>query len=142
MAKAVGRSLPISTKQAIEICDFIRYESVSNAKDILNNVVNEKKIVPFKRFNADVGHKRKTGPGRYPKKASKEIIKLLETVEANAQFKGLNTTNLVIKHLCANKARKQWHFGRKRRRRMKRTNVEVIVEEKAKEKKDKGKEKK
>ena len=142
MAKAVGRSLPISTKQAIEICDFIRHKSVTNAKAILNDVLNEKKAIQFKRFNADMGHKKGIGPGRYPKKTSKEILRLLETAEANAQFKGLNTTNMVIKQLIANKAGKQWHFGRKRRRKMKRTHIEVIVEEKAKETKDKGKEKK
>ena len=61
-----------------------------------------------------------------------EFIKLIESAEANAQFKGLNTSKLVISHISANKASKAWHYGRKSRRKMKRTNVEVIVEENTK----------
>ena len=61
-----------------------------------------------------------------------EIIKLMEDVEANAQFKGLNTSNLVIAHISAHKAGKAWHYGRKSRRKMKRTTIEIVVEEKAK----------
>jgi len=37
---------------------------------------------------------------------------------------------LVIAHISAHKASKAWHSGRKSRRRMKRTNVEIVVEEK------------
>jgi len=36
----------------------------------------------------------------------------------------------VIRHINAHKGETAWHFGRKRRRRMKRTNLEIIVEEK------------
>lgn len=129
MAKAVGRGLPISTKHAIEICSFIRNKQLSKAKGILTGVMNKKLAIPFKRFNSDVGHKTKIGPGRFPTKASKELLKLLEGVEANAQFKGLNTAELVIGHICAHKARKAWKYGRFRGRQMKRTNVEVIVKE-------------
>jgi len=129
MAKVTGRSLPISTKQSIEICNFVRYKELTKAKDFLNKVVEKKAAVPFTRFNGDVGHKRKLGPARFPVKTSKEIIQLLESVEANAQFKGLDTSRLIINHICANKAGKQFHYGRKRRRQMKRTNIDVIVEE-------------
>lgn len=132
MAKVAGISLPISTKHSIEICNFIRNKNLSKARDLLKEVIELKKTIPFKRFTGDVGHKKgKIGPGRYPKKASIEIIKLLNTAEANAQFKGLNTSNLVIKHICANKASTPWRYGRQRRRKMKRTHVEIIVEEKA-----------
>ncbi len=138
MARAIGISLPISTKHSIEICNFIRNKNLSKARDLLKDVIEEKISVPFKRFKGGVGHKKGIGSGRYPKKSSIEIIKLLNTVEANAQFKGLNTSNLFIKHICAQKAPRQWHYGRQRRRKMKRTHIEVIVEERAaKEKKTK-----
>lgn len=132
MAKAMGRALPISFKQTVEVCNFIRSKNVNDAKDILKNVAEKKMVVPFKKFNRDLGHKKKSGAGRFPVKVSKELIKLLEAVEANAQFRGLNTSNLTIMHICAHKGSKAWHFGRKRRRQMKRTNIEVIVEERAK----------
>lgn len=132
MARAIGMALPISFKQSVEICGFIKNKNVFDAKKVLKDVSEKKLAVPFKRYNFDLGHKKGTGPARYPEKASREIIKLIETAEANAQFKGLNTSNLVIAHISAHKAGKAWHYGRKTRRKMKRTNVEIIVEEKAK----------
>lgn len=130
MARAVGRALPVSFKQSVEICRFIKNKNVNDAKKMLQNVIDKNLAIPFKRYNIDLGHKKKTGPARYPKKASKHFIKLIEGVEANAQFKGLNTANLVIAHVSAHKASKAWHFGRKPRRKMKRTNIEIVVEEK------------
>ena len=50
MAKVVGRALPISTKFSIEICNFIRNMSTSNAKEMLKGVVEGKRAVPFKIF--------------------------------------------------------------------------------------------
>ena len=88
MARAIGVSLPISSKQSIEICNFIREKDVNFAKKFLDEVIKDKKAVPFKRFNADVGHKKGMAAGRYPKKASMEFLSLLNQVEANAQFKG------------------------------------------------------
>ena len=132
MARALGSALPISFKQSVEICSHIRNRKVVDAKKILGNVAELKAAIPFRRFNFDLSHKTKIGPGRYPKKASKEFIRLIEDAEANAQFKGLNTSNLVISHIAAHKASKAWHYGRKTRRKMKRTNVEIVVEEKAK----------
>lgn len=132
MARAIGMAIPVSFKQSVEICRFIENKDVNKAKKLLQEVIDKKSAIPFKRFNFDLGHKKGVGPARYPEKASKEIIKLIENVEANAQFKGINTSNLVIAHISAHKAGKAWHFGRKTRRRMKRTNIEIIVEEKVK----------
>lgn len=134
-AKANGISLSISTKQAIEICSFIRNRNLQEAKKLLNEVILLKKSIPFTRFNADLGHKKKIGPARYPVKAAKQINKLLDSVEANAQFKGLGK-NLIIKHIKADFASRPFHFGRQRRRKMKRTNIEIVVEEKVEQKKE------
>ena len=140
MAKAVGTSLHVSTKHAIEICALLRRKKISYAKELLKKVVEKKQAVPFRRFNGDVGHKKGIGPGRYPKKASTEILQLLECVEANAQFKGLNTSELMIEHICAHKAGKVMRYGRQRGRTSKRTHIEVMVKETAK--KEAAKEKK
>ena len=137
IAKAVGRALPISTKQSIEICAFIRRRHLEKAKKKLVDVINKRSAIPFKRFNDNIGHKKEMAAGSYPEKACSHILKLLEAVEANAQFKGLNTSNLGIIHICAHKAARPWHYGRQRRRKTKRTNVEIIVQEKAEEKKSK-----
>lgn len=130
MARVAGRSLPISTKFSIEICNFIRNKNTSEAKKILRDVVDGKRAVPFKIFKKDLSHKRKIGPGRYPKKPAEEIFKLIESAEANAQFKGLNTSDLCITHINAHLASRPWRYGRQRRRKAKRTHIEIVVEEK------------
>ena len=130
--RAVGRSLPISTKVSVEISNFLRKRSLQDAKRILERVVNEEQAIPYRRFNKDIGHKPgKIGPERYPKKASTEFINVMKNVEANAQMKGFNTNNLQIIHLCAHKASRPWHYGRQRRLLMKRTHVEIVVQEAA-----------
>ena len=131
MARAIGKSLPISFKQSVEICRFIKNRNTDDIKRILQSVMKKKTAIPFTKYNSDLAHKRKVGPGRYPEKASMEFIKLIESAESNAQFKGLNTSNLIIAHVSAHKASKVWHSGRKSRRKMKRTNVEIVVEEKS-----------
>lgn len=141
MARAVAQSAGISFKKSIMICNLIRKKKLSDARKRLEEVIAEKKAVPFTRFNDGVGHRSNiSGPGRYPKKAALEFIRLLDVVEANAQSKGLNTSDLVIESICANKAGKQFHYGRQRGRKMKRTHVEICVVEGVKEaKKEKGK---
>lgn len=132
MARALGMALPISFKHSVEICKFIKNKKISDAKNALEKVLDNKAAVPFRTYNRDLGHKTKIGPGRYPQKATRHFISLLESTEANAQFKGLNTSNLTIVHISAHKAAKSWHYGRKSRRKMKSTNIEIVLEEKAK----------
>jgi len=139
-AKAVGLLSPISAKQGVEICNFIRGKDTQKAKDILNEVIDMKKPIPFKRFTEGAGHKHGIGPGKYPVKACKEILKLIKLVEANAQHNGLDTSSLVIVHICAKKGPKSWHYGRQSRIAMKRTHVEIVVEEKEIKKKEVKKE--
>lgn len=134
----MGKDLSISTKHSVEICRFIKKKKLSKAKELLNNVLKMKMAVPYRRYTWDLAHKKSTsGPGRYPIKAVKEILGLIEAVEANAQFKGMNTGNLVIEHICAHQASRPWHFGRQRRRKMKRTHIEIIAKEEAKKQEDK-----
>jgi len=141
-AKAVGRGLPISVKHAIEVCNVIRGLNVQKAKEKLQRTIDMKEAIPYTRFNKDLGHKRgKIGAGRYPLKTCIEIKKIVESAEANAQFKGLSASTLYIKHISPQKGPDSWHYGRQRRRLMKRCHIELIVEEKE-SKKVKPKEKK
>lgn len=133
IAKAMGTDLPISSKQSFEISSWLRGKNLALAKEMLQNVIDMKVAVPYKKFNKNVGHKAGKGmaAGRYPIKSAFEFLKLVESVEANAQFKGLNTANLVIIHIVAQRAARAWHYGRHRGRKMKRTTVEIVVQEKA-----------
>ena len=128
-AKAVGKDLSISTKNAIEICSFIRGKSLQKAKEILQKVIEKKQAIPFKRFTEGAGHKKGMSGGKFPIKACMEILKIVELAEANASYKGLNTDDLILKHIKADKASTPIKYGRHRGRLMKRTHVEIIVEE-------------
>jgi len=127
MARAVGVALPISVKHSVEVCKYIRNRKIADAKKMLDEVIGLKKAVPYRRYFQDLSHKVATGPGRFPVSTCEEIKKLIEGVEANAQFQGLNTSNLVITGTVVQKAPGAYHYGRKRRRKMKRATVEIIV---------------
>jgi large subunit ribosomal protein L22 len=135
MAKASGRSLPISRKQAILVCNFIRYKNLQKAKKMLEDVSEKKIAVPYTKFGHGVAHRPGMGPGRYPIRTVQEILMLLESAESNAQLKGLNTANLIIGDLRVNTSGFAWHYGRNGRMRQKRCHVDVILFEKKNEEK-------
>jgi large subunit ribosomal protein L22 len=107
-AKAMAYEINVSPKHCIEILRQLRGKKVAQAKAYLQNVIDKKESVPFKRFARNVGHKRHQpggGSGRYPVKASKEILKLIKHAEANAEYKGLETENMAIVHASSKKGR-------------------------------------
>lgn len=133
-AAAVGISLPISTKHTIEIAAFLRGKKLERAKTILGEVIKGKEAIPFKRFTNGVGHRRGSmASGRFPKKACGEILKIVSSAQANAQFKGLSSSDLVVRHISAQKCSNTYSYGR-RRRLAKRTSVEVVLSEIAEKK--------
>ncbi len=131
MARALGSSLPISAKHSEMVCNYIRGKSVERAKKMLEEVIAMEKAVPMTRHNFDRGHKTKIGPGRYPVKTCEEILMILKSAEKNAQQK--NIADPVVLHICAQKAAKPWHYGRKRRRQMKRAHIEIVLAKALKE---------
>ncbi len=102
MAKSMGRDLNIPFKQAVVVCDQLRGLKVAKAKQLLENVISLKKPVPFPKFNTGVGHRKgKAGIGKYPKKTSQEILKILRNLETNSEYKGLDPEKLKIIHIQA-----------------------------------------
>lgn len=134
MARALGVSLPISYKQAAEISNFLKNKTIDHAKKILERVVDKKQAIPFKRFNRDTGHKPGIAAGRYPKKASLEILKIINSAEKNAEFKGLGS-DLVIVHMNSHRAPAHPRTGRVAGE-AKRAHVEVVLAERSVEKKE------
>lgn len=129
-AEVNGKSLPISKKVSVEICDFIRNKNLHKVKLQLQEIVEMKRALPIRKFTTDVGsHKPGMGPGRYPIKASKTFLELLNSVEANAGNKGLDVNNLFVSFARADKAERRWHSGRKGRVKFKSTHVKLMVEE-------------
>ncbi len=131
--KVTGLDLPVSTKHVIEISNFIKHKNLQKAKVLLEQVLKFKIAVPYTRFNKNVGHRSgDIAAGRYPIKAAKEILNLLNSLEANAQNQGLDTSSLIISEIIPNKASRPWHYGRQRRRKMKRTHIKIVAKEVAK----------
>ena len=130
MARAVGRDLAISTKKSIELCTFLRNRNVRKAKSMLQDVLDKKRAVPSKSFPGGASHRPgRIAGGKYPISAATAILYVLENAEANAQQKGLNTANLHVVHICAQKAATPFHPGRFRGRKMKRSHVEIVLAE-------------
>jgi large subunit ribosomal protein L22 len=138
IAKAKANELNMSPKHSIEIATFIRHQRVNDAIAYLNDVVGLKKAIPFRRFNRNVAHKRglpgNWDAGRYPVKASKAYIRVLESVKKNAEYIGLDADNLEIIHVSANRGRAQKSFfpramGRATPKVRESVNIEVIVRE-------------
>lgn len=140
MARALGRDVAVSTKQGVEIANYLRHRKLNQAKSLLEKVMQKKHPIPFKRFTDGLGHKPgKLASGRYPVKAAKAFLKLLESAEANAQTKGLNTNDLEIIHICTHKAHSPVHYGRHSGREFKRSHIEVVVQETAGKNKEQDK---
>ncbi len=132
-ARAIGRDLPISRKKSVELCRELRGMKLQDAKNYLQDIIKLKRAVPFRRYTSGAGHKRGIGPGRYPVKAAKYILELLESAEANADYLGMDTDELVIKHIAAHPGRVYRGFmprahGRSTPWDKKTTNIEVILE--------------
>ena len=133
MARAVGKDVPMSTKQAIEVCSLLKKKNVKEAERILEMAISLKKAIPLKRFNKGVGHKKGMAAGRYVVNTSQHILKLLKSAEANAAQKGLG--ELMIRHMSANRGARAYRYGRRSRIKAKRTNIEIVLEQKVGEKK-------
>jgi large subunit ribosomal protein L22 len=130
-----ARSLPISSKMSVEICNAIKGKSLNMAQHILRDAIAMKRAIPIRRYTWNRGHKTGVGPGRYLVKASEFILKLCKSVEANAENKGLDINNLLVVHAKADKGAARWHSTRKGRTKMKNTHVELMVEERKAENK-------
>lgn len=142
-AKAMMWDVPISRKEAYEVFKVIRGMKLKDAKELLNDVIHFKTPIPYSRYKLSIAHKAelpvrfskwKTPVGRYPIKACRYILKLLNNVENNASNKGLNIDKLVIIHIAAHRGPylKRWMpraFGRATPKFRSLTHIEVIVSE-------------
>lgn len=128
MARSQGANLKISFKRSVELLRAIKGKKVSSAIIYLNGVIEQTAVVPYKRFNQEMPHKRGKGiaSGGYPVNVAKEIVVLLKNAQKNAQEQELPETLYVIS-ASARKGTKRYHSGRNMGQLMKSTNVELII---------------
>ena len=125
VAIANGRNLGISKKHAMAICDMIRGKKIQTAIMDLGLVLKFKKAVPMK---GEIPHRKGKGmmSGRYPINASKVMITLLKSLDANTRVLEINEPKITVAK--ADKAARPYRrFGS---RRFKRTNVLLQTKEK------------
>ena len=133
-ARAIGKEMPISPKFTREICGLIRGMKVPTAIKTLEGVIALETPVPLKRYNKRVSHKQGVGPGRYPKKAAAAVLGVIKSAVANAEYKGLNTDDMVIRTISASRGRvTPGHMARAHGRATEwnqdTVNLEVIIQE-------------
>lgn len=102
-ARAYGKELRVSPKDAVEVCRAIQGMSLDRAKEFLAEVQKKKVAVPYRTHKKKLAHKKVVGVGAYPVKAAREILKVLENAEENAKYKGLDVEKLRIVHASAYK---------------------------------------
>ncbi|MDG7034777.1 MAG: 50S ribosomal protein L22 [Nitrososphaerota archaeon] len=103
------REVDISPKAARELATAIRGLPISRARAILNDVVDIKRPVAFRRYKLKVGHKAGLNgfaAGRYPRKAALKFLELLDNLESTADFKGFDPSSIVLVHITAYPGRK------------------------------------
>ncbi|MCH8975754.1 MAG: 50S ribosomal protein L22 [Thaumarchaeota archaeon] len=103
--RAAVREKQISHKHAREIAVQIKGLSIEKARDYLQSVMNKQRAVPFRRYKNQVGHRSDPGvmSGRYPEKSATEFIKLLDNLESNAEYKGMDLDRLKIVNATVHK---------------------------------------
>ncbi len=99
------REKDISHKHAREVAVAIKGLSIEKARDYLQAVINKDRAVAFRRFKNQVGHKSDPGmmSGRYPQKTAKEFIKVLDNLESNAEYKGMDLDRIKIVNATVHK---------------------------------------
>ena len=112
--RAALREKDISHKHAREIAIAIKDMSIEKAREYLEKVVAKKVAVPYRRYNNEVAHRSNIQDGffagRFPKKAAKEFLKLLDNLESNAEYKGMDLDKLKIISAVVHKGTKLERF--------------------------------
>ena len=133
-SRALGKELGVSPKHCREVCKMLKGMKVEDAKKYLQGVIELKVAVPYTRFKMYLNPKPKIGPGRYPRNAAKAILRVLESAQSNAEYKGLEADNMKVKLAAASRGRIQKAMmpraqGRSTPWNEQTTTIEIILEE-------------
>ena len=114
-ARVYGRSLRISTKSSKIVCKAITGKNLDKGRKLLEGMASQERDLE----------------GKYYSNTTREILNLLKSAEANAEFKGLDLSRTII-HASAHQG---FAFMRPRRLKMRRTkrkitNIQMVLMEK------------
>lgn len=107
-AKAISANAAVSLKYSTEIAREIKGKRISWALKFLQDITEHKRHLPLRRYRKEVPHRKgnaigSTKTGRYPEKCCKKWLGLLKQAKANADYKGLDSENLIVIHAFASK---------------------------------------
>lgn len=136
IARARGNELHVSPKKSYELMNAIRGLPLEEAKTLLEDVIQLKRAIPFRRYNQETAHKRGIGPGRYPKKVAQQVLLVLKNAESNADQEGLEVDDLIVKVAAASRGRITKTMmpraqGRSTEWNEQTTNIEIVLGERA-----------
>ncbi|KAI1907893.1 hypothetical protein LOZ58_006796 [Ophidiomyces ophidiicola] len=111
-ARSRGSYLRVSFKNTRETAQAINGLKLQRAVAFLENVIGHKEAVPMRRYAGSTGRCAQgkqfgVSKARWPVKSAEFLLGLLKNAEANADTKGLDTGNLIVKHIQVNQAPKQ-----------------------------------
>ena len=129
-ASVSADNLPLSTKQSVAICKFIKKKKISDAIRDLEEVIALKKPVAMK---GEIPHRKGKGmmSGRFPKNAAQRFIVLLKSLSANANMNELEEP-IIVEAIANIGSRPYGRFGSIRR---KRTHIQIKAKDQKKKKK-------
>ena len=133
-SRALVKDIDISPNHAREICRSLRGKKVDTALGYLDDIIELRKAVPFRRFKKQVTHKKGIGPGRFPVKAAKFVKRAIEEAQHNAEYKGLDSDSMRIHTISSHLGQpfdffRPRAFGRSGQWKRQRVIIEVILEE-------------
>jgi large subunit ribosomal protein L22 len=112
--RAAVKEKSISHKHSREIAVAIKGMSIEKAREYLENVVAKKIAVPYRRYHNEVAHRSNIrdgfSAGRFPQKAAHQFLKLLDNLESNAEYKGMDLDRLRIVSAVTHKGTKVKRF--------------------------------
>ncbi|TGC08463.1 50S ribosomal protein L22 [Methanolobus halotolerans] len=134
-AKAMGAELHISPKKSREVGNAIKGMRIEVAQRYLEDVIEMKQAVPFKRHHEGAGHRKGAmATGRYPVKVAEAYLKILENARSNAEYKGLESNQMYIVHVASKRGRvihgmRPRARGRGSPKNTETINIEIILNE-------------
>jgi len=103
------REVRCSPKEASELANWLKGCRLPEAREKLERVSRKAEAVPFRRYKRNIPHRRQIQgfpAGRFPVKSAEFFSKLLDSLESNATFKGMDPDKLKIVHFCVQRGRR------------------------------------
>jgi len=133
-ATAYGYELHCSQKDSMNLARAIKGKKTEDAKKYLQEIIDMKRPLPAIFHNRKRAHQKGIGPGSYPQKAAKYMLKTLENAENNAEYKGFDVENMKIISISAYRGRQikgmmPRAHGRATDKNETTSNIEIVIEE-------------